>query len=399
MIKAVLLDLDNTLLHNPDEVFAGAYLQLVDDYFRKEWQYDNLSGVLLQTIRAMAGKRDMQQTNMGIAESIIAQATGRSKLEIQNTFATFYKDVYPQLKQCVESVGAIAQQLVEAILESQLALVIATNPLYPAEAVQQRLAWAGLPDRIDYYALVTHAGNMHFTKPSPAYYAEIVARVGIEPDEAIMIGDSQKNDIAPAKFAGLHTYPIVDIHDPSAASMNESTITSFYQEMTQDEWAESLPPRPPTPEMIEPEMRGNIGALFGTLADAKPHYWQQHPDPNEWSPIQIICHLLDSERKVQRPRLERILAEDNPFLIAPPPPAGPKDALPCDDDGLRVAQQMAIARQETLDWLLQIRDVDWNRPARHSIFGPTTLLEMAHFTTQHDRLHINQLCQTLGRCD
>jgi hypothetical protein len=138
--------------------------------------------------------------------------------------------------------------------------------------------------------------------------------------------------------------------------------------------------------------------LFGTLADAKPHFWQQHPDPNEWSPIQIVCHLLESERKVQRPRLERILAENNPFLVAPPPPAEPHEALPCENDGLLVAEQMATEREKTLDWLRQIQQEDWNRPARHSIFGPTTLLEMAHFTAQHDRLHINQLCQTLGRC-
>jgi hypothetical protein len=26
-------------------------------------------------------------------------------------------------------------------------------------------------------------------------------------------------------------------------------------------------------------------------------------------------------------------------------------------------------------------------------------LEMAHFTAQHDRLHLNQICQTLGKCE
>ena len=40
----------------------------------------------------------------------------------------------------------------------------------------------------------------------------------------------------------------------------------------------------------------------------------------------------------------------------------------------------------------------WNRPARHSIFGPTNLLEMAHFSARHVHLHTNQLKQTIERC-
>jgi hypothetical protein len=96
--------------------------------------------------------------------------------------------------------------------------------------------------------------------------------------------------------------------------------------------------------MIEPEMRGNIGALFGVIAPAQPHFWQQHPDPQEWSPIQIICHLVESEIKVQRPRLERIFAEDNPFLPITKPPLSARDAVPCGDDGLPVAERFRAER-------------------------------------------------------
>jgi hypothetical protein len=150
--------------------------------------------------------------------------------------------------------------------------------------------------------------------------------------------------------------------------------------------------------MIEPEMRGNIGALFGVIAPAQPHFWQQHPDPQEWSPIQIVCHLVESEIKVQRPRQERILAEENPFLPITQPPLSARDAVPCGDEGYSVAERFMKERMTTLNWLRQLAPDDWMRRARHSTFGPTTLLEMAQFTAQHDRLHISQLCQTLGQC-
>ncbi len=392
MIKAVLLDLDNTLLHNPDMAFATQYLSLADHYFEQCWQFPKLSQVILKTIQAMSMQHPPFLTNAEVAIALIAKAVGRPSSDVQAVFDNFYQTVYPQLQSCIDPLGDIAANLVHHLQEQGYALVIATNPIYPAEAVRQRLAWAGVPDDFKFYSLVTHAENMHFAKPDPAYYAEIVARVGVEPDEAIMIGDNLKNDIAPAQQAGLQTYQI----DPLAL---EGSLKNFLVSYSAREKLDALPTRPLNPVMIEPELRGNIGALFGTFSHVQPHYWNQHPDPNEWSPIQILCHLVESEKQVQRPRLERILAENNPFLVSPPSPAGPHEAIPCDQDGTRVAMQFAENREQTIQWLQNLHPRDWQRTARHSIFGPTSLLEMAHFTAQHDRLHINQLCQTLGKCE
>ncbi len=395
MIKAVLLDLDNTLLHNPDEAFAREYLRLADEYFEERWQFPRMSAVLSQVMQAFRDKaRKPSQTNAQIAAQIIAPVVSKSPHEVWEAFYDFVQTICGQLQSLTRPLGAFVPSLIEDLLQQKLAVVIATNPLYPAEAVRQWLNWAGISDDFRTYALVTHAENMHFIKPDPAYYAEIIAHVGVEPDEAIMLGDSMKNDIEPAQRVGLHTHHL----DIANGYNSQHPLQQWHQSITATDWRE--PPDEPqlAPEMIEPEMRGNLAALFGTLNDVKPHYWNQHPDPNEWSPIQIICHLLESEWKVQRPRLERIKAEENPFLIAPPPPAGPRYAIPCDTDGLRVAEQFAAERAMTMNWLTTLDSVEWNRPARHSVFGPTSLLEMAHFTAQHDRLHINQICQTLGRC-
>lgn len=394
MIKAVLLDLDNTLLFNPDSTFAANYLALADDYFNRCWGYAEISKVILKTIRAMTSPHTPDKTNSMIALEIIAEAVGRDIAEVYTTFDDFYRDCYPTLHQYTTALGAVAPHLITKLQAEGYAVVIATNPIYPAEAIRQRLQWAGIPDDFKAYTLVTHAQNMHVAKPDPAYYAEIVARVGIEPDEALMVGDSLKNDMTPAAQVGLHTYRI----ESADAIQLDEALDAFSSDYANKENLESLLSPPLHPAMIIPEMRGNLGALFGTLAEVQPHFWNQHPDPNEWSPIQVLCHLLESERQVQRPRLERILAQDNPFLVSPPPPAGPSEAYPCAEDGLIVAHSFAAERAITLNWLEKLPPEAWNRPARHSIFGLTTLLEMAHFTAQHDRLHINQLCQTIGKC-
>lgn len=394
MIKAVLLDLDNTLLRNPDEDFARAYLGLADRFFEERWNFSEFSHLLLRGIQSVVTPHNPTRTNANILLDLISSATGQSEAEIRAAFSDFYNTAYPALSKCTE-ISLFAPQLVAALRESNYAVVIATNPIYPAEAVRQRLAWAGLPDNLDSYALVTHADNMHFAKPDPAYYIEAVARVGVEPDEAIMVGDNLQNDMMPARLAGLCTYHITETADETGMAGN---LESFYHHVISSKWLNALAPVTLKPAMIEPELRGNVGALFGTLSDVKPHYWLQHPDPEEWSLIQTVCHLLESETKVQRWRLQKIHAEANPFLSNPLPPPGPREATPCDENGWSAAYRFAEERKKTIEWLSTLQPEDWIRPARHSVFGPTNLLEMAHFTAQHDRLHINQICQTLGKC-
>lgn len=396
MIKAVLLDLDNTLLVNTDDQFVPAYIRRLDAFFQQYW-HQSVSAIIRGVSKYSPGIPELENTYHDRLLAAVAEAMSQPHSVVAETMAAFYTDAYPDLRDCTTPIE-IAAEVLQYLLISDCAVVIATNPLYPDEAIRQRLKWAGLPAEFDQYALVTTAENMHFTKAEPAYYAEIVARVGIEPDEALMVGDRLDTDIEHARSIGLNTFHIT-ASGHANGSQSSGTLAQFYDHLLHDDWREAYPPQPLRPAMIEPELLGNVAAMFSMLKNIPPRYWEQHPIPNEWSILQIICHLLESEHAVQLPRLQRILAEDNPFLRSPQPPPGPTEAQACDQSGLRAARRWAEKRHETILWLRQLSAEDWRRPARHSIFGLTTLLEMAHFTAQHDRLHLNQLCQTLGRCE
>ena len=222
-----------------------------------------------------------------------------------------------------------------------------------------------------------------------AYYAELAARNGIEPDEALMVGDSMTNDIQPAQKLGIHTRHITDTTGASFDFMNRFRVATGKT---------AICPRAASSRYgSNRSIRGNPGALYGLLSEVQAHQWQQRPQPEEWSILQILCHLRESETEVQQQRLKAILREDNPFIATPPAP-GPQ-IPPCHHEGYEVMNQFRRHRLATIDLLAQLNDADWRRPARHSIFGLTNLLEMAYFTAQHDRLHITQLCQTLGKCN
>jgi FMN phosphatase YigB (HAD superfamily) len=373
MIKAVLLDLDNTLLKNPDMAFAQAFLEQFEQHY-KQAGISNAAVNFRRAIQVMGAGQSGQQSN----RAVILEFLG-TKAEL---FDAFYEQVYPLLKVCISSVEG-ANALIRQLRDMGLAVVIATNPIYPESAIRQRMAWAGLPLEENTYSLITSADNMHFAKPDPAYYAEILARVGVEPDEALMVGDSLRSDIAPAQSVGLRSF-----------HLSTRGLADFIEQMEEclsDNQSIIL-----HPDMIEPQLRGNIGALYGMLANVQEKFWHQRPDPKEWSIIQILCHLRDAETQIERYRLLRILQEENPFITQPQEP-GPN--IPeCADEGYTIAAEFVKERQETLGLIRDFSLETWQRRVRHSIFGLSTMLEMAYFTAQHDRLHLKQLCQTIGRC-
>jgi FMN phosphatase YigB (HAD superfamily) len=373
MIKAVLLDLDNTLLKNPDMAFAQAFLEQFEQHY-KQVGINNAAANFRRAIQVMGAGQTGQQSN----RALILEFLGGG----EEVFKQFYEQVYPLLKSCISPVEG-ANKLIQQLRRMNFAVVIATNPIYPETAVRQRMAWAGLPLEENSYSLVTSADNMHFAKPDPAFYAEILARLGVEPDEALMVGDSLHSDIAPAQSVGLRTFHLSD--------MGLGEFIEQIDERLNDNQSIVL-----RPDMIEPQLRGNIGALYGMLANVQAKFWHQRPDPKEWSIIQILCHLRDFEPQVERYRLLRILQEENPFITQPQEP-GPY--IPeCDDDGYTIAAEFVKQRLETLQLIQDFSLETWQRRVRHSIFGLSTMLEMAYFTAQHDRLHLNQLCQTIGRC-
>ena len=386
MIKAVLLDLDNTLLQNPDRQFASAFRQAFDAHFLDVFGVEDLSQSFRGAIQTLRRQRDMMTANAGVIIAGLAQVLQTSGESVQKALTSFYQQPYDALRQYT-AVIPIVYPLVKTLLKQNLSVAIATNPIYPESAILKRMEWAGLSDFQNDLALIAHSENMHFSKPQPAYYAELAARIGIEPDEALMVGDSETNDIRPAQILGIHTRHI----------QGAETLHSFYERVQAAGWQNAYMPRPLNPDMITPQYQGNLGALYGLLGEVKQHQWNQRPDPNEWSILQILCHLRQSEINVQQKRLKTILLEDNPFIASPPAP-GPH-IPPCHNDGYAVLNQFRSHRLAAIDLLSQLKHEDWQRPARHSIFGLTNLLEMAYFTAQHDRLHIAQLCQTLGKCD
>lgn len=202
--RAVLFDLDDTLLYNDMEgTFLREYFAALTEYARPICEPQELMAALMAATRALHYEDPTGPTNEEKFASVFAPRLGRPWTELKAFFDTFYDERFPDL-QVHARAHPDARRAVESCLAAGCVAVIATNPLFPAAAIAHRLEWAGVGDLP--FALVTAYENMRTCKPSPAYYAEIADRIDVAPADCLMVGNDVLRDIAPAQEAGMHTY-------------------------------------------------------------------------------------------------------------------------------------------------------------------------------------------------
>jgi HAD superfamily hydrolase (TIGR01549 family) len=166
---------------------------------------ESFQRALLDSSQAMASNAGGVLTNREVFWSRFNQLSGIDQSTLEPFFDQFYRNEFDLLSG-ETTVVPHAADLIRCCLERNLDVVIATNPVFPRSAIEKRLDWAGLPVSEYRFDLVTSYENMHATKPSQAYYTEILQLIGRDANESLMVGDSWINDIEPAAAIGMHTY-------------------------------------------------------------------------------------------------------------------------------------------------------------------------------------------------
>jgi hypothetical protein len=113
----------------------------------------------------------------------------------------------------------------------------------------------------------------------------------------------------------------------------------------------------------------------------------QAPAPGEWSALECLQHLIDTERWVFPMRVKAFLAGQN-FPAFDPDSQGAKPSA--DQTPAVLAAEFAQLRVASLEILSQVTPSDLDRKAIHGELGPVTLNEMVHEWAGHDLMHTVQ---------
>jgi FMN phosphatase YigB (HAD superfamily) len=190
--KAILFDLDGTLLDSHMDVFLPHYMQKLAGRVAHLTPPQEFTAHLLAGTRAMIAN-DGRATNAEVFAEVFYPAMGRPRAELEPIFLDFYATDYAALRY-LTAPRAAARPAVQAAFDLGCDVVIATNPLFPETAIRQRMAWAGVADFP--YRRVTTYENSHFAKPNPRYFAEILSEIGCPPAAALVVGDEAADLVA-----------------------------------------------------------------------------------------------------------------------------------------------------------------------------------------------------------
>ena len=170
-MKAVLFDLDGTLLPMDQDEFVKAYFGLLAKRLAPlGYEPGKLQKVFWAGVGAMV-KNDGSCTNEEAFWKVFLAAYGEDALKDKPYIDEFYKNEFNKV-QAVCGYAISAKAVIEQVKEKGYVCILATNPLFPHTATENRIRWAGLQP--EDFVLYTTYENCHYCKPNPKYYEEIL---------------------------------------------------------------------------------------------------------------------------------------------------------------------------------------------------------------------------------
>lgn len=207
MYKTILFDLDGTLLPIDTDHFVRGYMKALAGFAGHLVPPEQLVNQVMASTYVMIGNTDPAMTNAQVFAADFFPKVGMTAEELMPVFERFYLERFPTLRSTCPGIPGIARKVVQAAVDRGYEIVLATNPLFPREAIEERMRWVQVDDLP--WRLVTTYETMHACKPQLAYYQEVLDLVGRKPEECLMVGNDFEEDGAAAKL-GVDVYFVTD---------------------------------------------------------------------------------------------------------------------------------------------------------------------------------------------
>ena len=232
--ETVLFDLDGTLLPMDMNEFEKEYFSGLCRRMASRAKPEEMYQYIWGGTRAMV-ENDGQKTNREVFRDYLNENTPLNYDVCEPEFLDFYQNDF---QSCVRicHITDLSKKIVAALRGKGYTVAIATNPIFPQVATYSRLRWLDMDP--ESFPLVTTFENSHFAKPNPSYYKEVCEKLGVRPEDCVMVGNDVVEDGIAASL-GMRVILIEDflLHREklSGQSFETGSLAAFY------EWVQALP--------------------------------------------------------------------------------------------------------------------------------------------------------------
>ena len=205
-IKAVVFDLDGTLLPMDQEIFTKAYFGgLAKRLAPRGYDSQNLINAIWIGSQAMV-KNDGQKTNEEVFWDKFSEIYGKDVRKDEPYFEQYYHEDFDKVSASC-GYNPEAAVTVSKIKDMGFRVALGTNPLFPSIATEKRARWAGL--NVSDFEFYTTYENSCFCKPNLHYYEEILKKLNLSAEEVLMVGNDVSEDMIAEKL-GMKVFLLTD---------------------------------------------------------------------------------------------------------------------------------------------------------------------------------------------
>ena len=202
--KAILFDLDGTLLPQDQEEFVKYYFKTISARLAPlGYEPERLIKTIWQGTGAMI-KNNGVKSNEQVFWDVFLNEFGSIAEADMAQFDEYYKTDFNLVKEVCGFDEAVPKAI-RHLKDDGYRLVVATNPIFPEVAIKSHISWAGL-DCND-FELITTYENSYYCKPNPKYYQSILKTIGLAAEDCLMVGNDVSDDMV-AENIGMDTFLI-----------------------------------------------------------------------------------------------------------------------------------------------------------------------------------------------
>ena len=203
--KAIMFDLDGTLLPINQDEFVKEYFKLLAKDTSSYLSFESLYSSTFSGLEAMV-KNDGTTLNKDIFWNVFEKKSGISSKVFEPICDNFYRSGFKKAKTLIHE-NPLAKKAIDIAYQKADKVILATNPVFPLIAQETRLNFIGL--KTSDFDYVTSYENMSFAKPNSKYYLDICEKFNCNPEECLMIGNDEYEDMYASSVVGFDTYLVL----------------------------------------------------------------------------------------------------------------------------------------------------------------------------------------------